>query len=306
MQPYQPANKAPLPGLLLLTLTALVGGVAIGGIVSFVSRLIYLIILFPIGMGFAGGAAVMVMVKRGKVRFPLVAAAFGALTALLLYGSLHYFDYLAFRSEAQTYLADQLRPDYGEIEPARLQELVDAVLVGEVGQPGFVGYILLEAREGVSIGEVGRDTSVNLGPFFTWVYWLVELGIITFLAVTLPWKAASQPFCETHDRWYSLPRHLGSVGPAQSGNLITLLRSGNFTQAGESLQPSLPLPCVQVHIESCPDCATSDSRLRVEAVALDRRGRRQTRQILKGMLSPFQRADLMRGLAARPDHMPSS
>ena len=60
--------------------------------------------------------------------------------------------------------------------------LVEYGLREETGFGGLPGYLLFSARQGLTLGkEFGAG--VNLGPFFTWVYWLLELGIIGWITV---------------------------------------------------------------------------------------------------------------------------
>jgi hypothetical protein len=68
MKPYRPSNKVPSAGFMWLLLSSILGGLAIGGLTFFVSNLIYLIILFPLGMGFAGGIVSATAIQQGKVR----------------------------------------------------------------------------------------------------------------------------------------------------------------------------------------------------------------------------------------------
>ena len=58
MKPYQPSLAAPPTGLLILLLAVLLGGAAIGALAALLSNLVYVIILFPIGMGWLGGKLV--------------------------------------------------------------------------------------------------------------------------------------------------------------------------------------------------------------------------------------------------------
>lgn len=44
--------------------------------------------------------------------------------------------------------------------------VVDYALKEETGHPGFVGYMLFRAQEGVSIGRLARNNHVNLGVTF--------------------------------------------------------------------------------------------------------------------------------------------
>ena len=70
MKPYQPSNKVTSTGLKWLLLSSAIGGVAIGGLTHLISLLVYAIVLFPLGMGLAGGAVMAGAIRQGKVRNP--------------------------------------------------------------------------------------------------------------------------------------------------------------------------------------------------------------------------------------------
>src|SRR4028118_1853555 len=108
MKPYQPSNKVTTTGIKWLLLSSVIGGVAIGGLTHLISLLVYLIVLFPWGMGFAGSTVMVAAIRQGKVRNPAIATLFGVLTGLLIYGSLHGAGYWQFKQLASEQITKEL------------------------------------------------------------------------------------------------------------------------------------------------------------------------------------------------------
>src|SRR6476661_1861241 len=108
MKPYQPSNKVTSTGLKWLLLSSVIGGIAIGGLTHLISLLVYLILVFPLGMGFAGGKVMVAAIRKGKVRNPAIATLFGILTGLLMYGSLHGAGYWQFKQLASEQITKEL------------------------------------------------------------------------------------------------------------------------------------------------------------------------------------------------------
>ncbi len=99
------------------------------------------------------------------------------LTAMVIFGTIFYTRFLGL----QVTTALQA---FGDLSDKRLKAanvLVNYSLEKETGHSGFIGYILFKANKGVSIGRIFRSDALNLGPIFTWLYWLVELGVIAFI-----------------------------------------------------------------------------------------------------------------------------
>src|SRR5262245_34944060 len=76
--PYRPSGGSPGGGLPVLALT-LVTAVAVAVGVGLLRQVFYLVLVFPLAMGFAVGAAGAWAVGLGKVRSPLLAGLFGLL-----------------------------------------------------------------------------------------------------------------------------------------------------------------------------------------------------------------------------------
>jgi hypothetical protein len=157
MKPYQPSNKVTSTGLKWLLLSSVIGGLAIGGLTHLISLLVYLIVLFPLGMGFAGSTVMVAAIRKGKVRNPAIATLFGILTGLLMYGSLHGAGYWQFKQSASEQITKELEAASGN----QSNNIIDTFLQEKTGSKGFVGYLKHNAQQGVSIGPLDATETIN-------------------------------------------------------------------------------------------------------------------------------------------------
>jgi hypothetical protein len=285
MKPYQPSNQVPSAGLTWMLLSSIIGGAAIGGITHLIARFIYLIILFPLAMGFAGGTVTAIAVRQGKVRNPSIAALFGALTGLVLYGSMHVSDYWQFKQAATAEITQRIEPS----NQAEIEQLIDAFLQEKTGSTGFWGYLKYSAQEGVSIGRAASN-GANLGETGTWIYWTIEFLVIDLMIAAIAYSAASSPFCESCTQWYQAKERVGSVKPQDSEPFLKLIQEDQFSKAGElidSLAGTVPSG-LEIQLERCPSCRMSDLVLTVNSAALDNKGKLNLSQVAQGLVSLSQ------------------
>jgi hypothetical protein len=295
MKLYKPSNKVPSSGYTLLALTALIGGLAIGGATFAVSRLIYLILLFPALMGAAGGFLQAYAVNRGKVRNPLVASFFAILTGLTIYGTLNAGYYLAFRHD----ISEELKKNLGQNDPAQVDRILDEnLLEKETGSKGFLGFLKYSAQQGVGITR--GSSKFELKNEWAWGYWAIELAIIEGIIAFMAFAAAKQPFCEESNEWY-LPKELiGSVSQNESENFLTLVRNDNFVKAGALIDPQNqqhPIPNLLVHLQRSPGANTNDLVLTASKTSLDNKGNVSLKAAIQGLISPAQRAQIEQGVS---------
>lgn len=285
MKPYQPSNKVTSTGLTWLLLSSVIGGVAIGGITHLISLLIYLIVLFPLGMGVAGSAVMILAIREGKVRNPAIATFFGVLTGLILYGSMHGAGYLQFKQSA----SEGIRKELGAESGNQSNQIIDAFLQEQTGDKGFLGYIKYNAQQGVSIGRFGSEKT-NLGETGTWIYWLIEFAAIDIMIAAIAYYMAKNPFCENCDQWYKNQERLGSVNSQLSENFLNLLQNDQFAKAGKLLDPlqGVYAPNLTVYLQCCPSCKFSDLILTVNSTSTDSKGNLVEKQVAQGMLSLSQ------------------
>jgi hypothetical protein len=296
MKRYQPSNIAPTQGKQLLAISSVVTGVVVGGAVAFISQWLYLIVLFPILMGFSGGAAIAWAVKKGKVRNPIVASAFAALSGLILYATMNYGQYLLFLGEATKIIQKELP----QSDRASIDQIIEDELKASTGSGGFVGYLKLSAQKGIDITRAGRSSKsgIHLDQTFTLIYWLIEFAVIEGLAIAAASAAASSPFSEDANDWYDSPQFVGTVESTMKDELLTLVNNEHFGKLGSLLNPAgdVPHPRIDVNIQSAAAATTSDSILFIYLATKDKKGDFSFKELNAGLITPLQKADLFRAI----------
>jgi len=199
------------------------GGILIGFVASIVSNLFYIIFLFPLGMGLIGALILNAAMTNLRIRGYVTGISLGILMAVIIYGAFHYTDYLTFRFMVASAMDQELVKETGKSEPEVADVFVDYALSQETGHTGLIGYFLYQAKTGVSIGRWYSDQEVNLGPIFTWLYWLVELSIIGFMTVAMVKPTSNKPFCEHCYNWYGKERHVGGFGLSRNAEAMQVI-----------------------------------------------------------------------------------
>lgn len=247
---------------LVFVLFSILGGIVVGLTAGSIGAFIYLVIVFPVIMGFAGGKVITDNAKYMKTTNNFLIALTSVLTAVVLFSTTFYIRFLGL------YVTTALN-ELGGMTDQNLKVakvLVDYALEEETGRTGFIGYILFKANQGVSIGRIFRSNELNLGPIFTWLYWLVELGVIIFITVYTSKEISKKPFCENCNAWYGGKRHIGGVVAAQETNILNSIKLQDYASVGKSLEENPDLPSVELYLQSCMSCKKNDSFLSISRV----------------------------------------
>jgi len=293
-------NKRPkvtLKGLIILFGMTLLAGIVIGGLTSIISNFIYLILIFPVIMGLATGYVVKSVVVSERIRSPFFVIVAGLFAALVVYGSMHFFDYLQFRNALGKEIQAQVIAEYGEAAPKEnVQAFIDYVLVEETGLPGLVGFILLEAREGVSISSVGpgsmsNDSGINLGAF-TWLYWLVEISIIGWASIDPAYKTTRELFCEHCNEWVAQGDHIGGIQPGTVNQAVELIKGRNYVGLAGILRHDTVLPSIEFYTRTCKTCNTFPFYLTGHAISSAGKGQTRSKLFTVQILNSLERQDL--------------
>ena len=303
MRNYQPSNIAPSQGVAILAASSLVSGVAIGGATAFIGKFIYFIVLFPLAMGFATGSVLGFAVKKGKIRSPIAALGLGLLGGLVTYGSLMYGQYMNFQQETATIM----EREYNVKDKNLANEQINVFLQQETGSSGFVGFLKMAAKEGTSISK--GSSKLNLNDTFTYLLWLIELGLVGFLAASIPFKSASEPFNEEANEWYGEKKWVGSATEESRDELIRLLNMDDITGAAALLSnptTDLPTPRIDVYSQSCADVPFSDSVIAVCYVSTNAKKQLEVKEILTGLVSESQRSQLVPQIPASTPETPEA
>ncbi len=292
LQPYRPSNRVSALGTLFLLLMVLCGGLVLGGIAFALSRILWLIVVFPIGFGLIGGIVLGFVISKQKIRFPALALMAGIAMGAVIFGVFQYGDYFTFQSEMRQILSEQ-----ENIQDVSMQnQAIDFLVKNETGYSGFFGYIKLMAQEGVSIGKFGQS-QITLNEPLTWAYWLIELSLIAGTAAIIAREAGKKPFCESCQEWYKGGEHLGSVPNAQGQQFLAYLEGGNFRQASALVvEGSTSFPSLEVYLQRCRHQEAHPSIFVVRETSVDAKGKTQFKDIVESVVSAYEASEITRGL----------
>lgn len=238
-------------GSIGLIIFSIVMGLVFGGILFASSLLIYLICFSPIIAGLVAGFAMQKAVEFTKVHSFRLASIASVLMVVALYGAYRYGEYLDFKRVSRA----DIEESFPAADPALFNELIDAYLKDEVGSTGFIGFIKLQAEEGLTIRSTRYSTSTssgsNIGTTPTMIYWLFELLIIFVCIVGFSGIAATQPFCTDTNQWLAF-EYAGTVPPQNLEAFVQALQREEWQQAkGLLVSDKSSVPRLEIQIGRC-------------------------------------------------------
>jgi hypothetical protein len=210
---------------------------------------------------------------------------------------MHVTDYLKFRSEMSKEIQSQVIAEYGQPAPEEdVLAYIDYLLVQETGSAGFPGFILLEAKSGVSISHVGvgggSESGINLG-IFTWVYWLIEMGIIGWASIDSAYKKTKELFCEHCNAWVGQGDHIGGVHLETINLAVELTQRRDFAGLAKMLRHDTSLPSAEFYTRTCKTCNIFPFYLTGYAVSSGNKGQTQSKLIIAQVLNSSERHALI-------------
>lgn len=216
---YQPSNKMPLGGSLLL----LVGGTVAAAILAVVYTyaewylpFVYLNFVLCLGFGFLLGGALALLVRLGKLRSPRTVGWLAAAVGLLAV-YLQWAVYLTLLLNSET---------TGTGSSAdTTTSFSSEVLLGLLVEPSIMGKAMGQLYEHGSWSLKGLTPS----GIFLGIIWLLEALIIVGGAWIIASGQAEQPFSEASNEWAEEETLAHPVGFAQDpGATRTALEGGQF------------------------------------------------------------------------------
>ena len=289
------AHQSTSPGrsvatLIVLSLLVVIGALIIGFTMGVFSHLIYIVFLIPLAMGISSGKMIVDVIQRARVRTVSQLVFLAVLSAVVLYGAFHYTRYLGFVVQISFEIFDGLSEATDEGNLALARGFADYALQEETGHSGFVGYMLYRASEGISIGRLTRSSSLNLGPVLTWLYWLLEFGMILGVTIQKGKKVIGTSFCETCGNGYGREKHLGGTASANESFLLDLIGQKDFSGLGKLIEKNAELPSLEVYFQGCQVCGKGPSKLVVRHAFQDTKGSLQFADASQTTLQPTESA----------------
>ena len=283
-------------GLILLTAASLFGGAVLGALMFLASLVIYLIFLFPIGLGLVGGGTTGKLITRWKIHWPALGIFFGTLIGLISYGSYHYAGSIYLQQQGVQYARQELEPELGPLTYQQASAIVDVMMEETTGRKGMLAYFAIMAEEGVSIGHLFGGDFLTLPPALSCLYWFLELGLVAGMAGFTAAGAARKPFCEKCDQWYPDRSHIGALQGERIQEVLKLLDQRDFTRLGMILEGDAGLPSVDLYLEGCPTCDSHSTVLTAEQTALDQQQEIQCEVLKVVKMAPAERTRLTEAL----------
>lgn len=273
-QPYAPDGSFPPLGLALTLGGGLVAAVILGYVASVIGQWFYLVVVFPVVIGFALGGVGMAFIKIGKLRSPLLAGIAATLSGIMAMGTMHYVNY----QRTLDAVAQQL-----PIERAALEKGIT-----------FFTYIDLRAQEGVTLGRAGarNDKGMNLGYVGSYLYWLAEMLGVAAVAWALMQTAAAAPFCVACNSW-KVQKPLAMVTVPSEDVAIRAVEDGDVVPLLQCAGPAKPQGLV-LKTAVCPRCgAEGEVDIFLDRVTKNSKGEQQVKTLARatypGEVLPFLR-----------------
>lgn len=160
------------------------------------------------------------------------------------------------------------------------------------------------AQQGTQISKVtSKNNSFKLDETGTYIYWLLELGLIEGLIFAMSFGASKKPFCESCDQWYPPEQYLGNVQKLSEENFVNLIKQENYNQGGKlvNLLGLTYPPNLGITYQCCPNCYNSDTVVNIHKYTLGSQGEFNKNLYLDILLSPNQRNEFFSPLNERFD-----
>ena len=270
--------KSPVKVILLLlaaVFISIMGGVLTGIAVAFIGSFFYIAFLFPLGMGFAGGNGLRAGIQLAKIRKTSSVIFMSILVAISIYGTYHYGRYVVLQVQTSLKASSNLTEATDDENMKAAKIVVDHALKQETGRSGFIGYMLYKSRHGVS-----------LSPVLTWIYWLLEFGIIFWVTISIARREAQIPVCEVCGNQLGKERHLGGTTPANESLLLDLINRREFVELKKLIEKNVDLPSTELYMQSCKVCGKGNSHLTIRHAFRNTRGALQFTDLLNLTLLP--------------------
>ncbi len=278
------ASPSPLKAVLLLPaaiVISIISGALAGIAVAFVGSFFYIAFLFPLGMGFAGGNGLRAPIQLAKIRKTSQVIFMSLLMAVSIYGSYHYGRYFVLQVQTSLKVSSSLTEATSDDNLKAAKIIVDHAFKQETGRSGFIGYMIYKAQQGVSLGRMYRSSRLNLGPVLTWIYWLLEFGIIFWVTRSIARKEAQIPVCEVCGNQLGREKHLGGTTPANESLLLDLINRREFLELGGLIEKNADLPSTELYMQRCEACNQGNPHLTLRRAFRNTRGALQFTEILK-------------------------
>ncbi len=252
MKTYSAQSQLTPFGLLLLVPGSITLGILIGALAYFVSSFIYLIVLFPLVIASAGMIAYFKLIQFAKIRHSVISILLGLVTGVIIACTFYGIPYLVLRNRFVT----DAQKTY-QVDAQTASNAFEDILKKETGSGGLIGYLALRARAGdkytnylmVNATPI-HEFSFTLKSTWAWLYWLLEVILITVPIAWIGYDVSQRPFNRSANDWYKpLPEQVGSVTLESKERLLALLQANDLQGASKLMvaEEEIPHPMLEIY-----------------------------------------------------------
>ena len=300
MREYKSSGIAPFPGILTALVNGLIAAAIVGGILFAIDHYIgfYLIIMFPVVAGFIVSFVLTMGITAGKIRNGAVAFLIGAICGLATMGMYHFLNYqIGFKTDVKNAISQP-----GSSVTDQDEQLSEAAfLKQEVKQTGFTGFLMYQAKQGITITRSTSSSGLTLSNGWAWGYFGIEVLIVAFIAGGGASSTANDPFDERSNAWYGKPVHVLSAPFGEAPALRGALKNGSFETAGQLMtRASLAAPRLDLTARSTADGHPESIVLELNEITLDGKKNAKTRKLEQGMVTQLELEQIMASAATQP------
>lgn len=302
MKKYKTSGQVSFGAIILMLLVAILGGAAAGVALWAVEYFtqFYLIILFPAVAGVIVGGLLTLVVRGMKVQNVPVIILVGIIGGAVLYSTYQFATYFVTFREGERQYAASLGE---ELSDAELDEILNAGLTADYGQPGFLGYLQYAADQGITLTRsFGSSSSSSGTPIQGTGWWLFsgfEMLIAIFVAATTPLRDARFPLDSGGNR-YPQPTLTAFADASQPRQVFGAIKDGNWRQIGAlfNTDQAQPYPRIELYT-ACAQDPNADVYAEFHHILKTRFGQRrgQAARVEKGMIAPADFALFQQALA---------
>ena len=300
MREYKSSGIAPFPGILTALVNGLIAAAIVGGILFAIDHYIgfYLIIMFPVVASFIVSFVLTMGITAGKIRNGAVAFLIGAICGLATMGVYHFLNYqIGFKTDVKNAISQP-----GSSVTDQDEQLSEAAfLKQEVKQTGFTGFLMYQAKQGITITRSTSSSGLTLSNGWAWGYFGIEVLIVAFIAGGGASSTANDPFDERSNAWYGKPVHVLSAPFGEAPALRGALKNGSFETAGQLMtRASLAAPRLDLTACSTADGHPESIVLELNEITLDGKKNAKTRKLEQGMVTQLELEQIMASAATQP------
>jgi hypothetical protein len=251
--------------------------------------------VFPILIGCVIGGVGAACIKRFHIRHSIYCGISGLLAGALAMLAMHYFDFRAFQDELRARIepgSDELfaiarnvdeitAPDSDapqELQDFAVQLKQDPLWLRALQVESLFDYLDFQAENGVEIGRGvggGGQGNINLGYVGSYIYWLIEAGLVAGFAFGIMKASAAEPYCIACSQW-KRPYMMGFY--ANPSEIHAALKEGRLEQWTPTELGSEPL--AKVTLTNCPTCLDeAPIDVVVEQVTKNKKGEVATKRL---------------------------